>query len=590
MSVDISVVIIYIFILGLLKVSASVGLSRHERLLRPVLFEEQNIFNIFRPNEPLDELEMKYATFPEKLRLKLADDAKEMFYFGYNSYMKYAFPMDELNPINCSGRGPDYDNPSNININDILGDYCLTLIDALDTLAVMGNVSEFQHAVRLVIESVSFDKDNFVQVFEVNIRVLGALLSAHLLVTDESEPFGKLNPSWYKGELLHLAHDLASRLLPAFENRSTDIPFPRVNLKYGLHRKAGIMENSETCPAGAGTLLLELGLLSHLLDDPVYEGYARRATRAVWNCRAKSTGLLGNVIDADSGEWIGRLSGLGAGLDSFYEYLLKSYIMFGDPEDYAMFHEIYRSINQYMRRGRSHCNHGVGDHPLFVNVDMNTGTLHTTWIDALQAAFAGVQVLHGDVEEAICTHALYYFIWKRHGVLPERWNWKYMMPDVHFYPLRPELIESTYLLYQATKSPFYLHVGHDILQSLNQFTRTNCGFATVHSVNDMSLEDRMESFFLSETTKYLYLLFDTDNYLNQNFEKFVFSTEGHIFPLQRRFRRKLWPFGSNFVSHSLIHYNISEPSCMTVDAERKYFLPLKSRYLTQISKILGIEI
>lgn len=59
---------------------------------------------------------------------------------------------------------------SNININDILGDYCLTLVDALDTLAVMGNITRFQHAVSLVLEHVDFDKDSVVQVFEVNIR------------------------------------------------------------------------------------------------------------------------------------------------------------------------------------------------------------------------------------------------------------------------------------------------------------------------------------------------------------------------------------------------------------------------------------
>ena len=57
------------------------------------------------------------------------------------------------------------------------------------------------------------------------------------------------------------------------------------------------------------------------------------------------------MINVESGRWIGRLSGLGAGLDSFYEYLLKSYIMFGDSEDYEMFAEAYRVIKQYMRRG-----------------------------------------------------------------------------------------------------------------------------------------------------------------------------------------------------------------------------------------------
>lgn len=51
----------------------------------------------------------------------------------------------------------------------------------------------------------------------------------------------------------------------------------------------------------------------------------------------------------------------------------------------------------------------------------------------------------------------------------------------------------------------------DILQSLNNFTRAECGYATVHSVLDKSLEDRMESFFLSETCKYLYLVSNVVN-------------------------------------------------------------------------------
>lgn len=539
--------------------------------------------NIFKT--PLDNLEKKYGSFSEDLRLQMLAEAKTMFYFGYDNYMTYAFPMDELNPILCSGRGPDYENPSNININDILGDYCLTLVDSLDTLAVLGNVSEFQHAVTQVILNVSFDKNNVVQVFEANIRILGALISAHLLMMDPNEPFGQLRPSWYDGELLHLAHDLASRLLPAFEGSSTGIPFPRVNLQKGLP----VNSISETCTAGAGSLVLEFGLLSRLLGDPVYEGYARRANKVLWNLRAKNTGLLGNVIDAQSGEWLGRLSGLGAGLDSFYEYLLKSYILFGEADDYKMFSEAYRTIKQYMRRGRAHCNKGSGDHPLYVNVDMLSGAIHTSWIDSLQAAFAGIQVLHGDIEEAICVHALYYSIWKLYGVLPERWNWQRLSADVTFYPLRPELIESTYLLYQATKNPFYLHVGMEILQSLNNFTRTKCGYATVHSVIDKSLEDRMESFFLSETCKYLYLLFDKDNHINRHFSRYVFSTEGHLFPIDPVFRSKPW-YNNDY--DILVHEkdNISsDAKCQAIDAERTYFLPIKSQYLVQISKTLGLR-
>uniref|UniRef100_A0ABM0LU05 alpha-1,2-Mannosidase n=1 Tax=Saccoglossus kowalevskii TaxID=10224 RepID=A0ABM0LU05_SACKO len=77
----------------------------------------------------------KYSSFPESERLKRLEDVKRMFYFGYDNYMKYAFPQDELDPIHCKGRGPDREKPDNININDVLGDYSLTLVDVLDTLA-----------------------------------------------------------------------------------------------------------------------------------------------------------------------------------------------------------------------------------------------------------------------------------------------------------------------------------------------------------------------------------------------------------------------------------------------------------------------
>ena len=60
-------------------------------------------------------------------------------------------------------------------------------------------------------------------------RVLGSLLSAHLLIKDPEEPFGPLSSKEYSDELLELAHNLAGRLLPAFENTSTGLPHPRVS-------------------------------------------------------------------------------------------------------------------------------------------------------------------------------------------------------------------------------------------------------------------------------------------------------------------------------------------------------------------------
>jgi hypothetical protein len=99
------------------------------------------------------------------------------------------------------------------------------------------------------------------------------------------------------------------------------------------------------------------------------------------------------------------------------------------------------------------------------------------------------------------------------------------VPDVYYYPLRPEFAESTYFLYQATKSPFYLHVAKSIIENINTLTRVKCGFATVHDVLDKSLEDRQESFFLSETLKYLYLIFDKEHFLNNDGAlRYIFTT------------------------------------------------------------------
>uniref|UniRef100_A0A674EUJ8 alpha-1,2-Mannosidase n=1 Tax=Salmo trutta TaxID=8032 RepID=A0A674EUJ8_SALTR len=479
-----------------------------------------------------DEYDRRYSSFPDTLKIKMKGMAKDMFYFGYDNYMKYAFPEDELNPIDCQGRGPDVLNPSNININDVLGNYSLTLIDTLDTLLVLGNVSEFHRAVKLVIDTVSFDKDSTVQVFEANIRILGSLISAHILLTDPKHPFGNVGLEDYDNELLHLAHDLAVRLLPAFENTSTGIPYPRVNLKSGVPPDS----INETCTAGAGSLLVEFGILSRLIGDSTFEWVARRAVRALWKLRSNETGLLGNVVNIQTGQWVSKQSGLGAGMDSFYEYLLKSYILFGEKEDYRMFQASYESIQNHLRRGRESCNEGEGDPPLYVNVNMFNGQIMNTWIDSLQAFFPGLL---------------------------------------------------------ATKNPFYLHVGMDILESLEKNAKVRCGYATLHHVVDKSKEDRMESFFLSETCKYLYLLFDDDNPLHKSENKYIFTTEGHVVPIDKRFREKQWndlsPCEKVVTDQETSNGPFSNNSnCDRIPEERRYSLPLKSVYMRQIDHMVGL--
>ncbi|KAJ1892103.1 hypothetical protein LPJ66_006540 [Kickxella alabastrina] len=487
----------------------------------------------------------------KRRRLELRDQTKESFYHAYNGYMKHAFPFDELNPITCTGRGRDRMVPKNININDVLGDYLLTLVDTLDMLAVLGDKEEFANAVAKTIQFLpDFDIDSHVQVFEVTIRMLGGLLSAHIIATDEKDTLGMRldndkggNGTAYNGELLRLARDLGYRLLPAFEASPTGIPYPRTNLKRGFPKG----ETSNTCAAGVGTLLLEFGTLSRLTNETIFEDLARHSLNELWVERSKKN-LFGNTYDLEKQRWESTVAGVSAGIDSLYEYMLKSYVYFGDQQYLQAFEVSYSALLQHARDT-------MGGYAFF-NVDMHSAEVTSTWIDSLSAYFPGLMVLAGDVDSAESAYMLYYHLWRRFRAMPERFNLFLREPDIAFYPLRPEFIESTYFLYRATHDPFYLDIGEMVLADINALFRTSCGYASMQSVFTRQLEERMESFFLSETLKYLFLLFDEDNPLHKHHSNFVFTTEGHVLlPLSPVGSNSLaqYPPESTFSRRSLLH-------------------------------------
>ncbi len=170
----------------------------------------------------------------------------------------------------------------------------------------------------------------------------GGLLSAHsLLKAEELAPLFQHRTPPYNDELLNLAKDLGDRLLPAFETK-TGIPVHRINLARGVPTG----ETRETCTAAAGTLILELGLLSRLTGDPRYERAARRALKALWE-RRSAINLVGSTIHAGTGKWLQRHTGIGAGIDSFYEYLLKAYVMFGDEDLLGWFNTAYAAVQDH---------------------------------------------------------------------------------------------------------------------------------------------------------------------------------------------------------------------------------------------------
>ncbi|XP_061550090.1 ER degradation-enhancing alpha-mannosidase-like protein 2 isoform X1 [Phycodurus eques] len=409
---------------------------------------------------------------------------KGMFYHAYNSYLDSAFPYDELRPLTCDGQ-------------DTWGSFSLTLIDALDTLLVLGNQTEFQRVASLLQDTVDFNIDINASVFETNIRVVGGLLSAHLL---SGRAGVQLEPGWpCSGPLLRMAEDAARKLLPAFET-PTGMPYGTVNLLRGVSPT----ETSVTCTAGVGTFILEFSTLSRLTGDTTFEDTARRALRALWKTRS-DIGLVGNHIDVVSKKWVAQDAGIGAGVDSYFEYLVKGAILLQDEELLHMFDAYDRALENYTR---------FDDWYLWVQ--MHKGTVSMPVFQSLEAFWPGLQTLLGNLDGAVRTFQNYYSVWRQFGGLPEFYSISqgYPVDKREGYPLRPELIESAMYLFRATDDHTYLQLGLDAVESVERIAKTPCGYASVKDLRDHQLDNRMESFFLAETIKYLYLLFDPTHFLH----------------------------------------------------------------------------
>lgn len=138
--------------------------------------------------------------------IQCRQETERMFFHGFDSYLHYAFPEDELRALTCGPLVRDEKNPEN---NDVLGNYSLTLIDSLSTLAILSSspdsgdraLAHFQNGIEDFVRlygdgsdgpagqgerSRGFDLDSKVQIFETVIRGLGMvstlfrLYGAHL--------------------------------------------------------------------------------------------------------------------------------------------------------------------------------------------------------------------------------------------------------------------------------------------------------------------------------------------------------------------------------------------------------------------------
>jgi ER degradation enhancer, mannosidase alpha-like 2 len=416
---------------------------------------------------------------------QLAAHVRTEFLHAWNNYERYAWCHDALRPLSKTA-------------HDWYGQSLLmTPVDALDTLILTHLDAEAERARSLIVSDLSFDRDIYVKNFEITIRLLGGLLSGYQLTGDK--------------RLLRLAEDLGNRLLPVF-NSPTGLPYVYVNLRTGQTR------DPVTNPAETGTLLLEFGTLSKLTGRPVFYEKAKRALVETFR-RRSPLGLVGESINVETGAWTNTDSHISGGIDSYYEYLWKCWLLFGDTDCRDMWDASIPAVNKYLAdeiRGELWYGHA----------DMQTGERTKTTYGALEAFFPALLSLSGDLKRARHLQASSFKMWNLYGIEPEILDYKTMRVVAGRYHLRPEIVESTYYLYHYTGDPEYRRMGEKMFDDFVKYCRTDSGYAALGDVITKQQLDEMESFVLAETFKYFYLLFAPPETLQ--FDRVIFNTEAHL--------------------------------------------------------------
>ncbi len=427
----------------------------------------------------------------------LADSVKKEYRFCWNNYKNFAWDYDELKPI--SGKPYNW--------------YSQTLymdkIDALDGLYLMGFKNEGDEVVEDLIKNASWDKDISVSAFEINIRLIGGLLSSYEITKNK--------------KLLDLATSLADKLIPVF-NTHTGMPYRFVNLKTGAVK--GLVSN----PAEIGTYIIEWGTLTRLTGDKKYYDYAKKALTELYN-RRSSINLAGEAINVESGEWTNNSSHVSGGIDSYYEYLVKGWLLFKDKDLKKMWDTYKPALDKYLLDK-------VESGWWYGYADMNTGKRTETYYGALDAFYPAVLALSGDLQGAKLLEKSCFKMWNLHGLEPEVIDYKKMevVHGAEAYALRPEIIESAYYLYTRTHDEKYLKMGQKIFNDLKLYCKDSFGYAEVSNVMTKEKSDREHSFFFAETLKYLYLLFEAARPGHFKFDEYIFNTEAH--PLKKQLTGK----------------------------------------------------
>lgn len=451
---------------------------------------------------------------------------KEAFQHAWAGYREYAWGHDMLKPV--SRRWDDWFSQG----NDLMG---LTLIDSLDVMVIMGLEKEFKQARDWVKEKMSLEPNNGrINLFECTIRVLGGFLSTYYLTNDEL----------FKEKAI----DIGDRLMPAIEKSKTDVPYSDVNLRSRQAQQPAWGSSSST--SEVTTIQMEFGQLSYLTGDRRYEDAVYKVSQHVSALQGgKKDGLVPLWIDPITGKFNMKTTvtyTLGARTDSYYEYLFKRWYQDKDPK-YRFMLEDFKAAMDGVRKHLF----GYTKPNNFLIVGERVGTRFQPKMDHLVCFLPGTLALavHEkqlppvwlDYAEKILETCHQFYVTET-GLAPEISYFNIDQdnkPDLNIHTndrfsiLRPETVESYLYLWRLTKNQKYRDWGWEFFENLQKYARVDHGFTSISNVESKTRpqpRDRMESFFLGETLKYLYLLFADDDLLP--LDKWVFNTEAHPFPVQ----------------------------------------------------------
>lgn len=444
---------------------------------------------------------------------------KEMMTFAWNSYKRHAWGSNELRPVSKQGHS------SNL-FGSIKG---ATIVDALDTLYIMEMYDDFNEAADWVEKNLDFNMNAEVSVFEVNIRFVGGLLSAYYL--SGKEVFRRK------------AVELGEKLLPAFKT-PTGIPWALLNLKTGVGRNWPWASGGSSILAEYGTLHLEFMHLSKLSGRPEFAQKVMNI-RKVLTRLDKPQGLYPNYLNPNSGQWGQHHVSVGGLGDSFYEYLLKAWLMSDktDEEGKKLYYDALQAIQTNLIRKSSggltyiaEWKGGLLEHKMG-HLTCFAGGMIALGADGAAGDQTGHQ-MELAAEIARTCHESYARTALKLG--PEAFRFDGGVEAIatrqneKYFILRPEVIETYMYMWRFTHDPKYRDWGWEAVQALEQHCRVEGGYSGVRDVyvNTPNHDDVQQSFYLAETLKYLFLLFSDDDHLP--FDHWVFNTEAHPLPVLKR--------------------------------------------------------